>query len=223
MTTFETIRLARERLGLTQEEFARVFEVSPRTVIRWENGKSEPQGSAHKKVQVLIELLQNEESAKELLAAARLSNGVEELRSIVNQSGLTSFDSSGGWSPGLGSWSSGSGSFSGRTRASAAPALGGAIGALAGATSMYSAYKLLRRYFAEDSVEGAEYSTQRKCPVCGNANSAELFHCTGMLDEETPCRFVVCKNCIYASKEAHKKCSPTCNRIDVPALEPLED
>lgn len=222
MTTFETIRLAREKLGLTQEEFARVFEVSPRTVIRWENGRSEPQGSAHKKVQVLIELLQNEESAKELLAAARLANGVEELRSIVNQSGLTSFDSSSGRMPGLG-WSSGSGSLSGRTKPTLSPALGSTIGAIAGATSMFSAYKLLRRYFVEDSVEGAQYSTQRKCPVCGNANSAELFHCTGMLDEETPCRFVVCKNCIYASKEAHKKCSPTCNRIDVPALEPLED
>ena len=35
-------RNARERLGLTQEEFGRLFGVSARTVMRWEQGLSQP-------------------------------------------------------------------------------------------------------------------------------------------------------------------------------------
>jgi len=57
MQSHEEIKNAREELSLSQEAFARIFDVSARTVIRWENGSSEPQAGAKKRVKQLLELL----------------------------------------------------------------------------------------------------------------------------------------------------------------------
>jgi len=38
----EAIRRTRERLGMTQEEFARVLHVSQSTVQNWESGRTQP-------------------------------------------------------------------------------------------------------------------------------------------------------------------------------------
>lgn len=44
----ETIKLARESLGLSQEQWARRLGVSTRTVARWEAGDSEPRSPTQK-------------------------------------------------------------------------------------------------------------------------------------------------------------------------------
>jgi len=46
----KSIRRARERLGLSQEEFARRLGVSRVTVTRWENGKRRPSRIAERAV-----------------------------------------------------------------------------------------------------------------------------------------------------------------------------
>lgn len=42
------VKDARDRAGYTQNELARRLCVSPRTIARWESGKSKPSSSAHK-------------------------------------------------------------------------------------------------------------------------------------------------------------------------------
>ena len=215
MKKTEDIKSARDQLLLSQEEFARVFEVSPRTVIRWESGQSVPQGAAAKKLQTLFELLANNQTLREIKEVAKRSDGTEILRSMINQpGGNVSLDAlsigsarllSGG---GSGSWGM-------------LPALGTLVG---GATSLWGAYKILKKaYEGNASAAGALTLPQFKCAVCGKQEKAELLHCTGMLADGNPCIFVVCKGCIYSSKDPHTKVSPTCNRIDIPAFEPVED
>lgn len=217
MKKTEDIKSARDQLLLSQEEFARVFEVSPRTVIRWESGQSVPQGAAAKKLQTLFELLANNQTLREIREVAKRSDGTEILRSLINQPGgntsldRISIDSArllSGAGVGAGSWG-------------LLPALGTLVG---GATSLWGAYKILKKaYEGNPAVVGALPSGQFKCAVCGKQEKAELLHCTGMLADGPPCTFVVCKGCIYSSKDPHTKLSPTCNRIDVPAFEPVED
>lgn len=38
----EVVRIVRKRLGLTQEQFARMLDITVSTVNRWENGHSDP-------------------------------------------------------------------------------------------------------------------------------------------------------------------------------------
>jgi putative transcriptional regulator len=53
------VRELRERLGLTQEEFAAAFAVSVGTVRNWEQGRREPQGPAR----VLLAVIAREPDA----------------------------------------------------------------------------------------------------------------------------------------------------------------
>src|SRR5882762_2312241 len=50
-----TIRGLRNRLHLSQEQFAQRLNVSFATINRWENGRAEPQGSARRSLDALIE------------------------------------------------------------------------------------------------------------------------------------------------------------------------
>jgi len=46
----ESVRLLRQRLGMTQEEFAHAVEVTVSTVNRWENAHAEPSRLAWRNV-----------------------------------------------------------------------------------------------------------------------------------------------------------------------------
>ena len=55
MTYSEQIKIARDRLLLTQDEFASEIGVNPITVCRWETGKCEPTIKAKKALKVFFE------------------------------------------------------------------------------------------------------------------------------------------------------------------------
>lgn len=44
--TPQSIKETRQRYNLTQEEFAQLLDVSPRTLQNWEQGRREPEGPA---------------------------------------------------------------------------------------------------------------------------------------------------------------------------------
>lgn len=71
------IRELREKLGLTQEEFARLLGVNFVTVNRWENDKAVPKGNSK---QVLLRI-------KELVEEAEKGKGItmQDLRSVVSE------------------------------------------------------------------------------------------------------------------------------------------
>lgn len=218
MQSHEEIKNAREELSLSQEAFARIFDVSARTVIRWENGSSEPQAGAKKRVKQLLELLRAPESSAILKEAAGKSDGPELLRSILNQSsssGSSWYSGSSGTTP-LGS--------SGITPLSGNSLLTGLGTLVGGAISAWGIYKELHKRFGSNATDSGNTAMPGfKCPICGCTDNSRLLHCTGMLAEGTPCTFVICQKCIYSSREAHEKLSPTCNRIDIPSFEPVED
>jgi DNA-binding XRE family transcriptional regulator len=209
MANKNNIKAIREKLSITQEELAKAFDVSPRTVIRWENGSSAPQGAAAKKLQTLFELMANTQSLKELIEAAKGPDGIEILRSMLNPAErLTILEKAS----------------IGSTRGKGTLGLATMLGIVGGSTSLWGAYKFLKKAYEGNSPESAALiSTHFKCGVCGEQETKELFHCVGVLADGNPCRFVVCKKCIYSSKEAHAKLSPTCSCLDVPSLEPIED
>lgn len=213
MELFQKLKYFRKILGLTQEDFAKLFDVSPRTVIRWENSKSLPQSGALKKVQKLSELLHDEQSRKELVEVAEKSDGIETLRSILSQS---NFPSSAGISPPP--------NFNNVWTNSPFGIItppGGVLGK--SPSSFWSAYKILKNLFERDKKTDSAKNADYSCPICGCKETDKLLHCTGMVSETLPCTFIVCKACIYSSRESHLKHSPSCNCIDVPAFEPVED
>ncbi len=218
MHSHDEIKNAREELKLSQEDFARIFDVTARTVIRWENGSSEPQAGAKKRVRQLLELLKSSESAAVLKEAAEKSDGPELLRNILNQSpssGSSLFSGATGITPSL---------TPGISPLGAHGWLAGLGSAVGGAISLWGAYKQLRKHFEGNAIDAGQALTSRyKCPICGCTENSRLLHCVGVLAEGTPCTFVVCKKCVYSSREAHEKLSPTCNCIDVPSLEPVGD
>jgi len=223
MQSHEEIKNAREELGLSQEAFARIFDVSARTVIRWENGSSEPQAAAKKRVKQLLEMLRAPESAAVLKEAAVKSDGPELLRNILNQSS----SSGSSWSSGP-FWSSGSAGITppspvvnALTGNGLLASLGATVG---GAIAAWGIYKELHKRFGSNATDSGKAAMPAfKCPICGCTDNSKLLHCTGMLAEGSPCTFVICQKCIYSSREAHEKLSPTCNRIDIPSFEPVED
>jgi transcriptional regulator with XRE-family HTH domain len=50
----EAIRKARERLGMTQEEFARVLHVSQSSVQNWESGRTQPHRGTLARIEALV-------------------------------------------------------------------------------------------------------------------------------------------------------------------------
>ena len=75
--TGKEIKELRKKLGLTQEEFAKLLGVGYTTVNRWENGKSEPRGQA------LITI----KKFKELVEYAERGEGftLDELREVLKE------------------------------------------------------------------------------------------------------------------------------------------
>jgi len=73
-----------------------VFDVSLRTIIRWENGTFVPQGPANGKATFLQGIVANETFAKEIREAIYKTDGLQilkgllEIRSISNENTLTS-------------------------------------------------------------------------------------------------------------------------------------
>ncbi|MDD3147083.1 MAG: helix-turn-helix domain-containing protein [Candidatus Riflebacteria bacterium] len=218
MQSHEEIKNAREELGLSQESFARIFDVSARTVIRWENGSSEPQAGPKKRVRQLLELLREPESAAILKEAAGKSDGPELLRNILNQSpssGTPWFSGSSGITPLV------SHGISPIAGTSLLAGLGKVVG---GAISAWGIYKELHKRFGSNATDSGNAAMPGfKCPICDCTDNSRLLHCTGILADGKACTFVVCRKCLYSSKEAHEKLSPTCNCIEVPAFEPVED
>jgi DNA-binding XRE family transcriptional regulator len=55
--TADEMRQARQTLGLTQEQFGRIFDVAPRTVSAWENGARDGRASqVPRSIAVLVRL-----------------------------------------------------------------------------------------------------------------------------------------------------------------------
>ncbi|MEW6710043.1 MAG: helix-turn-helix domain-containing protein [Candidatus Riflebacteria bacterium] len=223
MQTCEKYGNARRELGLTQEEFARVFDVSPRTVIRWENGHSEPQGAAAKKMSRLLQILEDPDTREEMLSLPADSSRCDQIKAILIQSDdVVLYCAREPISP------------SSRNMAKTpvqpvgflSPILPQIAGLVAGATTVYGAYKMLAHAFKDDArlfdSSGKDKQNRYQCPVCHNSDISQLLHCTGMLADKQPCTFVVCRRCVYSSRNAHAKLSPTCDCLDVPAFEPVE-
>lgn len=61
------VKVIRERLGLTQEEFAATFHLSLTTLRDWEQGKSQPDQTARTLLRVIAH---NPEAVKDALTAA---------------------------------------------------------------------------------------------------------------------------------------------------------
>lgn len=224
MDNGEKISNARRDIGLTQEEFARVFDVSPRTVIRWENGHSTPQGAAAKKMIRLLQLLENPEARSELAELAIDQQRCEQIKAMllpemslpsVNCMNLISIPPSSAKSePKL------------EKAEYLSPILPKIASIVAGATTVYGAYKMLAHAFHDDkklfTSSNKEEKNRYQCPVCQSTDTSQLLHCTGMVAPSLPCTFVVCRRCVYSSRQAHAKTSPTCDCLDIPAFEPVE-
>ena len=75
----EEIRELRKKLGLTQEEFARLLGVGYTTINRWENGKSEPRGQALEVLEKLKTIVEEAEKGKDIT--------LEELKEILKDLG----------------------------------------------------------------------------------------------------------------------------------------
>lgn len=207
------LKSAREELSLSQEEFARLFDVSPRTVIRWESGHSEPQGGAARKLQTFLGFLAEKQTAKEVREISQRPDGLELLKAMINQP-LNNLIGN--------SLALGARSFSSRPGfLGVSPLFSGIVG---GATSLWGAYKVLKSAFEKTpDADGLFPEGLFKCAVCQKDDKSQLLHCTGLLKDGQPCRFVACKGCIYSSREKHVQVSPQCNAIDVPSFEALEE
>jgi len=75
----EEIRELRKKLGLTQEEFARLLGVGYTTINRWENGKSEPRGQASEILEKLKTIIEEAEKGRDIT--------LEELKEILKDLG----------------------------------------------------------------------------------------------------------------------------------------
>ena len=76
---------SRERLGLSQEEFGRLFGVSHRTIMRWEQGKSLPtqdQADILNKIASVREFPE-ENFLKKAIIAGGVAYGIYKLLQLV--------------------------------------------------------------------------------------------------------------------------------------------
>ena len=215
---------ARRDLGLTQEEFARIFDVSPRTVIRWENGHSLPQGAAAKKMAKLLQILSDPHSKREINELPNEPDRCENIKAMLSPPVGALFSSN---ILELASLPGAAKSVREPEKASSySPILPKIAGIVAGATTVYEAYKMLAHAFHDDTTlydtSGKESKTRYQCPLCQTTDTSQLLHCTGMIAEKLPCTFIVCRRCVYSSRKAHAKTSPTCDCLDIPAFEPVE-
>lgn len=77
------IRDIRTDLGLTQEQLGQIFDVTQRTIVRWEKGESIPQGTASNKVKLLIQLLSDKSVRGKLKTFANQYDGVEAIKAFL--------------------------------------------------------------------------------------------------------------------------------------------
>jgi putative transcriptional regulator len=63
------VRALREKLGLTQGEFAKRFSLSERTIQEWEQGRAQPDGPAR----ILLRVIEREPKAVERALRFRTS------------------------------------------------------------------------------------------------------------------------------------------------------
>ncbi len=75
--TGREIRELRKKLGLTQEELARLLGVGFTTVNRWENEKVQPRGQALRMLEKLKELVEEAESREDI--------NIEDLRKVLKE------------------------------------------------------------------------------------------------------------------------------------------
>jgi transcriptional regulator with XRE-family HTH domain len=68
------MRALREEFGLSQEDWARLLQVAPNTVARWEREELQPKGAHRKKVEQVLAITENAE-AKETIKSTLKSEG----------------------------------------------------------------------------------------------------------------------------------------------------
>lgn len=215
MITAEKILKMRKVLGITQDFVARICEISPKTVYRWESGKAVPRGSVGKMLKALEVLVENEQMCEECIKAAKKPDGVETLRYLISQI-----------VPKVAEISDGSIS-SDDMIASIYPAARGKDGlpiktvkGLTGTSALFAAYKMLHKLFKD--VDPKELIDEEiTCMNCGKIKDGKMYRCMGNVDDER-CGFTVCETCIYKSKRSHKKKFPSCDKTAVPNLEKLD-
>jgi len=71
----EKLRGIRESLGLEQKEWAKLLQVSPITVTRWEGSKSMPTGSGKIKIDSIFNIFKDD-VAKKIIAQTLISSGL---------------------------------------------------------------------------------------------------------------------------------------------------
>lgn len=220
--TPKEIKKTRERLGLTQEQYAKVFDVSLRTIIRWENGTSVPQGPAKNKAEFLLGIVANETFAKEIREAIYKTDGLQilkgllEIRSLSNENALAS----------LGGVTGGIAALGGLAAAGSSVLPGLVSSLLPRAPGLFALYKLLAKLFKDHSQRAISSDEPEKetliCMVCGKFVEDEMYICDSKQPSGLFCNFVTCRNCIYLSKEKHTKHFPSCIHVDVPVLKLIQ-
>lgn len=73
MKTNDIVKFRKDILGITQEQFAKLIEVTPKSISRWERGESEPSRSVLSKIDGLAEILEDEEKKKEILPLIKIA------------------------------------------------------------------------------------------------------------------------------------------------------
>ncbi len=88
--TGKEIKELRKKLGLTQEEFAKLLGVGYTTVNRWENGKNEPRGQALEALERLKTLVEEAEEGEDFTIEdlKEILKDVESGKLVSNLSGL---------------------------------------------------------------------------------------------------------------------------------------
>lgn len=214
MYTAKKILEMRKVLGITQEYVARIFEISPKTVYRWESGKANPRGSVSKKLMALDILIENEQMREECIKLVKRPDGLESLQYLINQivpkmAGKT-------------------GTLAGieRMLSDVLPSIYSISpdttiktkNGMPGSMALFAAYKVLHRLFKDTDPE-TFIDEEQACMVCKKSKPGKLYRCTGKLSDNSKCGFVVCEDCIYKSKKVHIKKFPDCDKTAVPSFE----
>ena len=215
MITAEKILEMRKVLGITQDYLARVFEISPKTVYRWESNKAVPRGTIEKKLKALEVLLENKQMLEECRKVVGRRNGMETLRYLMSQI-----------VPKIAEINDGT-VCSDEMIATFYPAIKGQEGlsiktakGLSGTSAMFAAYKMLHKIFKD--VDPAELVDEDiSCMICGKYKDGRMYRCMGDTGNER-CGFMVCETCIYKSRGTHRKKFPQCNKTAVPNLEKID-
>ena len=82
MTFGERVREPREKLGLTIDEWAKILDVTPNTLYRWESGKVVPQKSNQTKIKNMLSITRDEVAMEIIKEALEADDGLAAVSAL---------------------------------------------------------------------------------------------------------------------------------------------